>query len=257
MSSRAAGVTTIGTAALVTGASSGIGAATAQLLARHGLSLAVQARGGPSLDDIAARTGAYPCTADLTDSHAATALHEDVTAAIGGIDLLVCNAGAGWEGPLESMPAERIDELVRLNLLANLRLVHTFAPDMMRRERGHIVLVSSIAGSMGVPGEAVYSATKAGLRVFGDAVRLELAPAGVGVTVVNPGAVRTGFFERRGSPYRRRVPRQVPATDVARAIVHAVRRGQQEVFVPRWLRVPARLQGAAPGPISALRRALS
>lgn len=243
--------------ALVTGASSGIGAATTRLLCWHGVTVAAQSRGGQALRELADGTGAYPCTADLTAPQAPAALYEEVTGAIGPVDLLVCNAGAGWEGPVESMPADRVDELVELNLSANLRLVRSFVPEMLRRERGHIVLVSSIAGSMGVPGEAVYSATKAALRVFGDAVRLELAPGGVGVTVVNPGAVRTAFFERRGSPYRRSIPRQVPATDVARAIVRAVRRGQQEVFVPRWLRLAARLQGAAPGPIGTLRRALS
>lgn len=242
--------------ALVTGASSGIGAATARLLARQGYRLAVQSRGGQGLEDVANRTGAQVCVADLTEQDAAQRLHVAVEARLGALDLLVCNAGVGWEGQLADMPAERIEHLMRLNLVATMQLVRVFGSEMARRGRGHIVLVSSIAGSMGVPREAVYSASKAGLRVFGQSMGLELAGTGVGVTVVNPGAVDTAFFERRGSPYQRDRPRPVPAERVAQALLRGVRRGQQEVFVPAWLRVPARLQGAAPGPVNALRRLL-
>ena len=256
MAMRKAYLSRPGATALITGASSGIGAATARLLAGEGFRLAVQSRGGPALDDIAVRTGAHSCVADLTEQDSAQRLCDEVNARLGPVDLLVCNAGVGWEGELAAMPADDIEHLLRLNLQANMHLVRVFAPDMARRRRGHIVLVSSIAGSMGVPGEAVYSASKAGLRVFGQSIGLELAHAGVGVTVVNPGVVDTEFFARRGSPYSRSRPRPVPADRVAEALLHGVRRGQQEVFVPAWLRVPARLQGAAPGPINALRRLL-
>lgn len=245
-----------GATALITGASSGIGAATARLLATEGFRLAVQSRGGPALEDVAYRTGAQVCVADLIESDAAQRVYHEVRGTFGPLDLLVCNAGAGWEGELAAMPAADIENLLRLNVHANMHLVRAFAPEMVRRGRGHIVLVCSIAGSMGVPGESVYSASKAALRVFGQSMGLELARAGVGVTVVNPGVVDTEFFTRRGSPYTRSRPRPVPAERVAAALLRGARHGRDEVFVPGWLRLPARLQGALPGPIGAIRRRL-
>lgn len=245
-----------GAAALVTGASSGIGAATATLLTREGFRLAVNATGGPALHELARRTGASPCPADLTGPEAAERLRAEVETTIGTPELLVCNAGVGWEGPLGAMPAERVESLLRLNLEATVQLVRVFAPVMARRGRGHIVLVSSIAGSMGVPDEAVYSASKAALGVFGQSMRLELAQAGIGATVVHPGVVDTEFFARRGTPYQRDKPRPIPPERVAAALLAAARRGRSEVFVPAWLRLPARLQGAAPGLVGAFRRKL-
>lgn len=245
-----------GATALVTGASSGIGAATAELLAGEGFHLAVNATGGPALDEVARRTDAANCPGDLTEPGAAERLRASVATTIGTPDLLVCNAGVGWEGALAAMPADRVASVLRLNLEAVVHLVRVFVPDMAHRGHGHIVLVSSIAGSMGVPREAVYSAGKAGLSAFGQSMRLELAPEGITCTVVHPGVVDTGFFARRGSPYRRDRPRPIPAERVAAALLAAARRGHAETFVPAWLRLPARLQGAAPGAVGALRRRL-
>jgi len=243
-----------GATALVTGASSGIGAATARLLAHEGFRLVVSSRGGRGLDDIAAETGARPFPVDLTRTDAAEELHAQVTTTIGTPDLLVCNAGMGWQGSLQHMPAETVTHLVRLNITATVDLVRVFAGDMAARGSGHLVLVSSIAGNMGVPHEAAYSASKAALQVFGQSMRLELARTGVALTMVQPGVVDTSFFHRRGSPYQRRRPRPIPPQRVARALLDGARRGRPEVFVPAWLRFPARLQGAAPGLVDAVRR---
>ena len=106
--------------------------------------------------------------------------------------------------------------------------------------------VASIAGHIGVRDEAVYSATKAALLSFGESLRSEVAGAGVGVTNVSPGVVRTPFFERRGRPYDRAFPRPIQAERVARAVVRGVRRGADEVFVPAWMRPVARFHGAWP-----------
>jgi short-subunit dehydrogenase len=107
------------------------------------------------------------------------------------------------------------------------------------------VFVSSIA-AVGVGGEAVYAATKAGLRAFAASVRHEVAGEGIGVTTLLPGAVRTPFFEHRGAPYDRRFPRQLDPAQVASALISAMARGEAEVFAPRWLTVAARVRGAAP-----------
>ena len=105
---------------------------------------------------------------------------------------------------------------------------------------------------MGVSHEAVYAASKGGLIAFSESVRYELAGTGVGVTVVVPAAVETSFFARRGRAYTRRFPRPVDPARVAAGLVAAIEGNVAEVFVPRWMVVPARLRGGLPG---AFRRA--
>lgn len=240
------GMTIAGRTALVTGASSGIGAATASALARAGCAVTLVGRDESKLAGIAARTGGAVLAADLTRP----ADLDRVAEAAGEIDLLVNNAGTGWAGDVDVMNPEDIHRLVALNLAAPMRLTTAALPHMTRRGVGHIVFVSSIA-AVGVHGEAVYSATKAGLRAFAASVRYETR---IGVTTVLPGAVDTPFFQRRGRPYDRGFPRQVPADLVARALCSAVERGRDEVFVPGWLTVAARIQGALPGAFHLLAR---
>jgi short-subunit dehydrogenase len=226
-----------GLRALVTGASSGIGAATADVLAAKG---ATVLRTGRTI------TGPSSFACDLVEGV------EPLVAWAGDVDLLVCNAGVGYAGPFAAMPAGKITELVALNLVSQLELVRAVLPGMIARRRGHVVLVSSIAGAMGVADEAVYSATKAALKAFADALRLESRP--VGVTVVHPGVIDTPFFERRGTPYTRRRPRPIPPVEVAEALVAAVEHDRAEIFVPSWLRFPARLNGAFPALVRGLQR---
>jgi short-subunit dehydrogenase len=234
--------------ALVTGASSGIGAASATMLAEAGHEVLLLGRDTGALTRLAERTGGEWRAADLTEPDTA----ESVAGWAGDVDLLVCNAGVGWAGPLPEMPAAKLDELVAVNLTAPLRLTRLLLPAMLRRGRGHLVFVSSIAGCLGVADEAVYSATKAGLRTFADSIRL--AHPEIGVSVVFPGVIDTPFFDRRGKPYDRRRPKPVPPDRVATAIVDAVRHRRAEAFVPGWLRFPARLHGALPGLVQALER---
>lgn len=243
-----------GTSVLLTGASSGIGAATATVLAGRGARLLLTGRDTAALADIATQTGGDPLAADLTQPEATNELADWARRTAGGADVLVCNAGLGWAGSLPDMPVTMIDELITANLTAHLRLTALLLPHMVRCGRGHLVFVSSIAGSMGVAEEAVYSATKAALRVFADSVRLETTGSGVGVSVVMPGVVDTAFFHRRGRPYHRHRPRPVPANMVAEAVAGAIERNLPEVFVPNWLRWPARLNGALPGLTRALQR---
>jgi short-subunit dehydrogenase len=204
-----------------------------------------------ALHRVGKRIGGRTCVVDLARGQAV----DELLAALDGTpDLLVCNAGIGWAGELGDISPSEVDNLVQVNLLSHLRLARELVPAMARRGRGHLVLVSSIAGCLGVRDEAVYAATKGALRVFGESVRLEVAGCGVGVSVVVPGVVDTPFFARRGKPYDRRWPRPIPAEAVARALVDAVERGRAEVFVPRWLLVPARLHGLAPGLVRTLHR---
>jgi short-subunit dehydrogenase len=223
---------------LITGASSGIGAATARAMAGAQARLLLTGRNRAALDAVAAETGGRPVAADLTTGAALLASEA------GPVDVLVANAGTGWAGPFATMPEGIIDGLLAVDLAAPIRLTRLLLPGMIARGRGHVVFVASIAGVVGVPGEAVYSAAKAGLIAFAEALRAETP---VGVSVVLPGVVDTPFFDRRGRPYDRARPVPVPAARVARAIIDAVERERAEVYVPGWLEAPARLRGAAPG----------
>ena len=237
-----------GGTALVTGASSGIGAAVARRLAAEGgWQLVLNGRDVTRLEQVAAQAGAVALPADLTRPGAGRRLTDSALDHLGHLDLLVAGAGVGWAGDFTSMPPARIDEVVGVDLLANLHLVRTLLPHMVAAGSGRIVLVGSLAGSVGVRGEAVYSAAKAALAAFADALRYELRGTGVRVSHVVPGVVDTPFFDRRGTPYTRPWPRPVPAARVADAVWDAVRHDRDEVYVPGWLRLPALVRGAAPG----------
>jgi uncharacterized protein len=122
---------------------------------------------------------------------------------------------------------------------------------------GAIVFLSSIAGAVGVPGESVYSATKAAVEAFAPLLGEELREARVRVSTVLPGVVDTGFFATRGLPYDRRVPRPVPAERIAATVLDVLRTGRGRTIRPRWLVVPARLAAAAPVTYRALARRFS
>jgi short-subunit dehydrogenase len=226
---------------LVTGGSSGIGAAIAEKLAAAGCRLVVLGRDGNRLDALTRRTGARALVADLCTPKGLARAADAASQA----DLLVNSAGIGWAGDLAAMAEPDIAALVALNLTVPIQLTRAALPGMRARGRGQLVFVSSIA-AVGVGGEAAYAATKAGLRAFAASVRHEVAGQGIGVTTVLPGAVRTPFFDHRGAPYDRSFPRQLDPTEVASALLRAIERGRAEVFVPRWLTVAARVRGAAP-----------
>ncbi|MER7363418.1 SDR family NAD(P)-dependent oxidoreductase [Nonomuraea wenchangensis] len=234
---------------LITGASSGIGAATAHALAGTGARLTLAGRDRERLAAVAAATGGNMVVCDV-----ATEAGELATRA-GHVDVLVNNAGVGWAGSFVEMPAGSAERLLAVNLAAPIALTRLLLPGMLTAGRGHVVFVASIAGAVGVAREAVYSATKAGLMVFAEGLRHELHHApGVGVSVLLPGVVDTPFFVRRGAPYTRGRPAPIPPERVARAVVAAILHGRPESFVPGWLRLPARLRGAAPGPFRLLAR---
>jgi short-subunit dehydrogenase len=231
---------------LVTGASSGIGRATALRLAAAGARVVLAGRDERRLRELAGRTGGTPVVADLAGDGGPREVADRALAACGRVDVLVNNAGVGWAGDLAAIRLEEVSRLVAVNLTAPLQLTRLLLPAMRERGRGHVVMVSSIAGCVGVGREAVYAATKAGLNAFAESLRYELAGSGVGISVVVPGVIDTEFFARRGTPYERSRPRPVPADRVARAVQAAVERGRAEVYVPAWLRLPSRVHGALP-----------
>ena len=235
----------LGMRALITGGSSGIGAATAREFAANGMRLAIAGRNLTALHRVAADTGAVCIPGDLRDPGCPRRTISAASDELGGLDLMVSNAGIGWAGPFASMTEADIDALIDVNLRAAAHLAHAVIPHL--EPSGRIVFVGSIAGLVGVQGEACYSATKAGLSCLADTLRAELRPRGVGVTLVSPGVVDTAFFERRKVPYQRHHPQLMSAQAAAAAIVDAIRRGRDEVVIPPWLSFPARLKVNFPG----------
>lgn len=235
-----------GAVALITGASSGIGAATAVALAQAGARLILTGRDEDRLKAVATRTHGLALSADLAEPDGPDRLIEAALARTGRIDLLICNAGAGWAGPIGDLPGSKATELLTVNLLAPIQLARLVAPGMAERGFGRLIFVSSIAGMTGVRHEAVYAATKAGLNYLAESLDYELAGTGAGVSVVLPGAVDTPFFRRRGRPYGRRVPAPIPPEKVAQAIVTAAQHDRDVVYVPGWLRFPAWVHGTSP-----------
>jgi short-subunit dehydrogenase len=254
-----------GAVALVTGGSSGIGAATARALAAAGVRPLVAGRDPRRLRAVAAQIGGIDLACDLAapDGPASLAAAAQRAAAAwptapgadgvtAGIDVLVNNAGLGWAGPIGDITAEKVAELVAVNLTAPMQLTRLLLPGMVARGRGRVVFVSSIAAATGVRGEAVYSATKAGLVSFAESLSYELDGHDVRVSVIVPGVIDTPFFDRRGRPYGRKRPGPQPPERVARAIVACLEHDRSVSYVPRWMRLPAWLHGAAPGTFRAL-----
>lgn len=232
--------------ALVTGASSGIGAAVARALAQERWALLLSGRDRDRLDTVARETSGIAIPCDLSGADGARRLVDRALQQVPGLDLLVAAAGVGWAGPFTSMPSSEVDRLLAVDLASVVHLVRQVLPHMVARRRGRLVLIGSLAGCVGVREEAVYSAAKAGLGAFVDALRYELKGTGVRLTHVVPGVVDTPFFARRGVPYCRTRPRPIPPERVAAAVVTALRRERHEVFVPGWLRVPVAVHCLVP-----------
>jgi short-subunit dehydrogenase len=207
----------------------------------------VHGRDPQRTQQVADEVGGRALIADLASPVDRERLAADALDAFGHVDVLVNNAGFGYLGPVSDMAVDVIRRLVEVDLLAAIELTRSLLPGMLEQRRGAICFVTSIAGRTGVAGEAVYSATKAGLDAFADSLRVETAGSGVNVSVVVPGVVDTGFFETRGSPYTRSRPRPIPPETVADAVVRAVERDRAEEWRPRWLRVAPTVRALAPG----------
>ena len=189
--------------ALVTGASSGIGADLARELARDGHDLVLTARTLPPMQALAAELEAFGArseviAADLARPGAAGELAAAVADRGLTIDVLVNNAGLGGAGRFDQSDPVRIGEMLQVNIMALTELTRIFLPQMVARGRGKIMLVASTASFQPGPGMAVYFATKSYVLSFGEAIAYELKGSGVSVTTLCPGATATNFFKVAG-----------------------------------------------------------
>jgi len=175
--------------ALVTGASSGIGLAVVERLAREGLQVHALARSAKALGALAERTGCIPHAIDVTDLAGITRLTKEVE-----FDVLVNNAGVDRPGSILKADAEGIDLLVDVNLRAVLHLCRLILPGMVARDRGHVVNISSIAGAYNFNGNSTYHATKAAVSMLSRQLRIDAFGKRVRVTEICPGRVATDIF---------------------------------------------------------------
>lgn len=241
--------------ALITGASSGIGAATVERFCREGLTVHALARSETALQALAARTGCIPHIIDVRDLAALKQLTDSVD-----FDVLVNSAGVDKPGSLLKADAEGIDWLIDVNLRAVLQLCRLVLPGMVRRDRGHIINISSIAGIYNFGGNSTYHATKAAIHMLSRQLRIDAYGRRVRVTEICPGRVATDIFAHvhgDSEATRDRFIRgfELPqAADVADAISFAVSApvavniGLIEL-VPT-LQVPGGLSTARPGEVT-------
>ncbi len=230
------------TVALVTGASSGIGAATARELAGRGARVILVARRADRLaEQVAAITGAggqaTAIEADVADPAALERLAREAVAVYGRVDALINNAGMGWPEHFDEMAPEGIERVVSVNLTAPMLLTRLLLPGMLERKRGAIVCVASVAGHIAT--DALYSATKFGVRGFALSLRRRLRGTGVNVSIVSPGFIRTEMTAGRRAP----MPGpEVVATAIANLLAHP----RREVIVPVSYRGAIAVEGLAP-----------
>ena len=177
---------------LITGASSGIGKATAQLLLLHGWKVIAAARRTHAMNDLRA-AGAEIIPLDITDIQSRQSLVTDVHEQFGVLDALVNNAGFGEVGPIETMPIQTAQSLFEVNVFGLIGLTQMVLPEMRTHGKGRVINVSSIAGRFVTPGSGWYAASKFAVEALSDALRLELHQFGIKVVVIEPGLIATGF----------------------------------------------------------------
>jgi uncharacterized protein len=234
--------------ALVTGASSGIGAEIATQLSRRGYELILVARRSERLEQLASNLPgpAHAISCDLAND--AAALPAKVAGLGLDVDVLVNNAGFGTHGHFKDIDPARDAEQVRLNCEAVITLTHAFLPAMIERGRGGIITVASTAGMQPIPYEATYSASKAFARTFSDALSVELRGTGVKVLCVNPGPVPTEWQQVAGyaADWVPPVPGKISAEQVARESVEAFERGRRSIIPGTVIRWFVRINKPAP-----------
>jgi NADP-dependent 3-hydroxy acid dehydrogenase YdfG len=232
-----------GKVAVVTGASSGIGEATARALAGQGASVVLAARAEEQLrflerEIIAAGGRALAVRTDVTDRDSVEAMVKETVGEFSSLDILVNNAGLGLSGRVEDLRAEDLRYLFEVNLVGPLNCMQATLSRM--RSGGRIINVSSVVGKRAIPKVGGYCATKFALNALSDALRVEIAERGITVTSVYPGTTRTEFREnsrRTKSEKRGWRPHGVTPEKVAEKIAHAAESGCRDVYVtlPDWL----------------------
>lgn len=222
--------------AFVTGASSGLGRALAERLAREGWAVAVSARREDVLAEVVtaiedAGGRAAACPADVGVREDVRRALARAREALGAVDLLVANAGVSEMTEVEAFDAAAVERIMRVNYLGAVYAVAEVLPGMLERDRGHLVAVGSLAGYGGLPRTAAYSASKGALHNFFESLRIDLRRTGVDVTVITPGYVDTPMTEVNDHP----MPFLLDVEDAVDRMVRAIRGRRRLLAFPRPL----------------------
>jgi len=225
-----------GKVVVVTGASSGIGEATARRLAKEGAKVAIVARRKDRLEELAkkiedAKGEALVIEADVTDKDICQKVVDEVMSKWGKIDILINNAGIMLLGPTSGAPLEEWEQMVHLNLLGLMYMTYAAMPVMRQAKNGHLVNISSVAGRTATAGSAVYNATKWGVNAFTEALRQEIVAEGskIRTTLIEPGAVATELVSHNREEVMETIAKRLggitkklESEDIANAIFYAV-----------------------------------
>ncbi|GAB4575179.1 MAG: 3-oxoacyl-[acyl-carrier-protein] reductase [Rhodothalassiaceae bacterium] len=217
-----------GKRAIVTGASGGIGASIARALHAQGATVALSGTRREPLEALAASLGerAHVVLADLSRSDGAEALARDAEAALGGVDILINNAGITRDQLLLRMKDQDWNDVLRVNLESVFRLSRALLRGMMKARFGRIVSISSIVGVTGNPGQTNYAASKAGMIGFSKSLAQEVASRGITVNCIAPGFIRSAMTDALGEEQKNRLLASIPAgrlgegDDIAAAVVY-------------------------------------
>ena len=243
-----------GRTAVITGASSGIGLACAEHLARAGVAVVLGARRADRLDAAAERIRAAGGRAvtvvmDVTSEPQVMALVERAQTAFGRLDIMLCNAGFGYYGTVEETEPETMQRMMDVNFMGTFFGARAALPVFRRQGHGHLVIVSSIVGQRGIALMSGYSATKAAQVGFAESLRAEFAGTDIHVSLVYPVSTETEFRDAMHRDYGHSVsglgPKQ-SVDDVARAVVACVQRPRPEVYPHAGSRALAILNAVAP-----------
>jgi len=237
----------------ITGASSGIGEATALACAAEGAAVGLAARRGDRIEALAQRIAseggrALAVEADVSEEEQARSFIERTHAELGGLDALVNNAGVMLLGPVADAPTEEWRRMIGVNVFGVLYCTHAAIPLMREQGSGDIVTVSSVAGRVARLGSGVYNLTKFGIGAFSESLRQELSPQGIRVTLVEPGMVATELVSHNRPEVQERIHERLDgvtplqAEDIASAIVFAIGR-PGHVSVNELLIRPSNQQG--------------
>jgi short-subunit dehydrogenase len=230
-----------GCRALVTGASSGIGAGLAEALAAQGAIVGICARRGDRLAEVIERCMEHSpesrmWVVDLADLDAVDQLTVDVLDAFGGVDLLVNNAGIPKRRHVTALDFDTISQVMHINYISPMRLTMNLLPQMLERGSGTILNVSSIAAQLSAPGEAAYDASKAALTAFSEAMAMDLWETGIKITVVYPGVIDTDLFSLPDNDIPKLPVTAEPVSVAVDAILEGLAAGAAQVYVPEYFR---------------------
>ena len=246
---------------LVTGASSGIGAATARAMAREGGRVLLLARSRAELQHVATdikaqggETRVYPV--DLSNAGAVERIGLAIQQEVGVPDIIINNAGAGRWLPIEETSAEEAVQMMACPYFGAFYITRVFLPAMRQRNSGHIVNLTSPAGFVAWPSGTAYTVTRWAMRGFHESLWADLHNTRIGVTLMVPGKVASNYFAHNPGGEERlpgiaRLYRTLTCDEVAHAIVRSVQRAQRQVIIPRLLSVTLRLHRVWPGLVEA------